>query len=93
MAVVAMIPANINVAGFVLSGRPSLGLRYDDFHRDGYIVLIVLSVGRLTYAWTGSCEYTLMMTGHQRLMMYIALVVGLIAIGPGVLRSRTVLSE
>ena len=84
-ATMAMIPAAVMFALFVFFGRPLLGIIYGDFYRDGYVILIVLGVGQLAYAWTGSCGYTLMMTGQQRLMMYISLVAGLIVLGLGIL--------
>lgn len=81
VASVSTIPAVLVFFGFILFGRPLLSLIYGDFYRDGYPVLILLSLGQLINIMAGSCGYTLMMTGRQTIMMWISFTAGLITIG------------
>jgi len=71
MATLAGLPSFLVLAAFLFFGGPILGLVYPESYRDGASVLAILSVGRLVNVWTGSCGYTLAMTGHQRTQMWI----------------------
>jgi O-antigen/teichoic acid export membrane protein len=79
-ATLAGIPASLTLLGFVLLGAPILGLVYGDYYRAGAVVLTLLSLGQLVNVWTGSSGITLMMTGHQFVMMAITVVCGAVTI-------------
>lgn len=79
-AALAGIPAFLVLVGFVLWGRPILGLVFGDYYRDAAVILTLLSIGYLVSVWSGSCGLTLMMTGHQTTMMGITIVSGMFVI-------------
>jgi O-antigen/teichoic acid export membrane protein len=79
-AAFAGIPAFIALIAFLLFGGYIMGTLYGPFYRDGATVLAILSAGRLVAVWTGSCGLALMMTGHQKAMMYITIVWGVTSI-------------
>lgn len=84
-ATLAGIPAALVLALFVVAGASVMGHVYGDFYRAGATVLAILTVGRLVAVWTGSCGLALMMTGHQKPMMYITVFSGVISITAGIL--------
>jgi O-antigen/teichoic acid export membrane protein len=77
---IAGIPAILALAAFLLFGAQIMGLVYGPFYREGATILAILSAGRLIAVWTGSCGLVLMMTGHQKAMMYITIVWGVTSI-------------
>ena len=79
-ATLAGIPASLILLIFVLLGAPLLGLVYGDYYRAGAVVLTLLSLGQLVNVWTGSSGMTLIMTGHQLVMMAITVVWGAVTI-------------
>jgi O-antigen/teichoic acid export membrane protein len=85
VATLAGAPAFVVLAMFVLFGSPVLGLFFGSVYREGASILAILSVGRLVSVWAGSCGITLMMTGHQRQMMYITIFSGVGSITAGIL--------
>lgn len=81
-ATFAGIPSFLVLVAFVVAGGPILSLVFGEYYREGALVLAVLSVGRLIQVWSGACEQTLMMTGHQVTMMSLTLLGGaLIVVG------------
>lgn len=88
VASLAGIPALLALAAFAVAGGPILGLVYGDFYRSGALVLALLSLGKLTTVWTGSCGLTLQMTGHQKLMMWISISTGLLFVAGALLVVR-----
>jgi O-antigen/teichoic acid export membrane protein len=79
-AFLAAIPAFILLIVFTLFGSFVLELVYGSFYAQAATILAILSAGRLFAVWTGSCGLTLMMTGHQRAMMYITLLSGIVSV-------------
>jgi O-antigen/teichoic acid export membrane protein len=79
-ATLAGVPAFIIVVSFVLLGRPILGLIFGGYYRDAALILVLLSVGYLAAVWAGSCGVTLIMTGHQMVLMGISIMSGLFVI-------------
>jgi O-antigen/teichoic acid export membrane protein len=75
-ATVAGIPALSVLFIFIFFGDTILKLLYGSFYHAGSTTLVMLSIGQIINAWAGSCGLTLMMTGHQVLMMQITLVSG-----------------
>ncbi len=43
-------------------------------------ILVILAVGRFVHVWAGSCGNVLMLTGHQKDLMYISVSVGVLVI-------------
>jgi O-antigen/teichoic acid export membrane protein len=84
-ATLAGIPAALVLGLFVVAGASVMGHVYGPFYRSGATVLAILTVGRLVAVWTGSCGLALMMTGHQKPMMYITVFSGVISITAGIL--------
>jgi O-antigen/teichoic acid export membrane protein len=79
-ATLSGIPSFFAFALFALAGGPLLGLLFGDYYGAGASVLAVLSVGQFARVWCGSCGTALMMTGHQRIVMFVTAFSGLVAI-------------
>lgn len=77
-ATLAGIPAFTALGAFLLLGRLILGMVYGKYYAGGATVLAVLSTGQLINVWSGSCGLTLIMSGHQRTMMKITVVCGIL---------------
>lgn len=84
VATLAGIPAFVALMVFLVFGSSILGFLYGPFYRQGATMLFVLSLGRLVAVYTGSCAVTLMMTGHQRAVMYITVGFGMASLGAGI---------
>ena len=79
-ASVAAAPSVVLLTAFIVFGGPILNLAFGSFYRDGALILALLSIGQLVNVWVGSCGYTLIMTGHQRELMWSALLSGSISV-------------
>lgn len=79
-ASVAAIPAIGAVLLLVVFGESVMSLLYGEFYGQGAVILCFLGIGQVVNVWAGSCGFTLIMTGHQKTMMYITMTSGLIAI-------------
>jgi O-antigen/teichoic acid export membrane protein len=82
-ATVALIPTAMLVLAFVIWPAPILNAAFGSFYRDAAPILIVLSLGRLVSAWTGSCLNVLLFTGWHNVVavMNVLLVVALLVLG------------
>lgn len=80
VATLASIPSLIIISCLIYFGDSLLGLFYGAYYRDGYDVLLILSIGQAANILTGSCGVVLMMTGHQKAMMFITVACGLVAV-------------
>jgi O-antigen/teichoic acid export membrane protein len=85
VATLAGIPSFLVLLVFVLFGRTVIGFVFGSQYRDGATILVILSLARLIAIWTGSCSVALMMTGHQRVTMYVALTGGVASVAGGIL--------
>jgi O-antigen/teichoic acid export membrane protein len=85
VATLAGIPSFLVLLVFVFFGRTVMGVVFTAQYRDGATILVILSVARLIGIWTGSCSVALMMTGHQRVTMYVALTGGTVSVVGGIL--------
>jgi O-antigen/teichoic acid export membrane protein len=85
VATLAGIPSFLVLLVFVFFGRSVMGVVFTAQYRDGATILVILSVARLIGIWTGSCSVALMMTGHQRVTMYVALTGGIASVVGGIL--------
>jgi len=72
LSALAFLPALFITVIFAFSGESVLGLIFGDFYKSAAIVLVLLSAGQLANVWAGSCGQALIMTGHQMIMMVIA---------------------
>lgn len=81
---VAMIPSILFFLLYLFFGQFIIEFIFGEFYKTGYLILIILSLGHMINVWVGSCGYALMMTGHQKYMMYISLVSGFVTIALGV---------
>ena len=80
VSTVAGLPAALVLVAFIVAGGFILSLAYGPYFRQAATVLIILSCARLVAVCTGSSGVTLMMTGHQRIMMLITLGCGAFAL-------------
>lgn len=78
-AFVTGLPALAALTLFILLGGPILGLIYGSYYREATMVLIILSTGRLMGVWAGSCQQVLMMTNHQKILMWVMVSAGLLS--------------
>lgn len=83
IATLGGLPAFGALLLFLIFGHPILAAIFGGFYRRAATILALLSFGRLVGVWTGSCGVTLMMTGHQRAMMYITLSSGILSVAGG----------
>lgn len=84
-ATLAGVPSLIVLTLFILFGRDILSAYQGPFYAQGASILAILSIGRLVSVWAGPNQVTLMMTGHQRVMMYVTVCTGLVSVGLGIL--------
>lgn len=84
-ATLAGLPSLLILLVFVVGGRPIMGQLYGSFYRQGALVLAILSIGRLVSVWAGASGVTLIMTGHQKAMMSLTVVTGLLSVAGGIL--------
>jgi O-antigen/teichoic acid export membrane protein len=72
----AGVPSLLVLVGFMLLGKPILGLVYnqDIYHSNtAWLVLLILSAAKLVAVWSGSCGLVLQFTGHQVSMLRVSL--------------------
>jgi O-antigen/teichoic acid export membrane protein len=84
-ATLAGLPSLLILVVFVLFGRSVLGNVYGPFYTQGALVLTLLSLGRLVSVWAGASGVTLIMTGHQKAMMYLTVSTGALSVAGGIL--------
>ncbi len=87
-ATLASLPSLALLIVFMLFGRGIMSTVYRPTYADGATVLAILSFGRLFAVWSGACGITLIMTGHQKEMMYITVCTGLTSVGLGILAAH-----
>ncbi len=79
-ATMAGIPAFAVLVAYIVAGGPILALVYRDEYSAGALILAILSVARLIRVWSGSGSFTLIMTGHQSVLMRITMVTSAITL-------------
>ena len=79
-ATVAAIPALAALACAIAFAAPGLKLLYGDAYMAGAGVLVVLALGQMVNVWTGSCGIFLMMTGHERTLLTLTALTGLVSV-------------
>jgi O-antigen/teichoic acid export membrane protein len=81
VATLGGIPALAVILCFIVFGQPLLELIYgEELYRRGWLVLVMLGLAQLVNVWSGVCIQLLMMTGHQKAVMYITLMTSILAI-------------
>ena len=81
-ATLAGLPALVVLLVFLLFGKQVLHIVYrQPYFEQAATILAILSGARLISVWAGSAGVTLLMTGHQRAMMYTTLSTGLYSLG------------
>ncbi|MCP3899795.1 MAG: oligosaccharide flippase family protein [Desulfobacteraceae bacterium] len=70
-ATIAAIPTSVILILFMFQASELLAFLYGDFYRKGVTILIILSCGQLVNVWSGLSSYTLSITGHHKINMYI----------------------
>ncbi|MCS6799971.1 MAG: oligosaccharide flippase family protein [Myxococcota bacterium] len=75
-ATVAALPAAGALLVLVAFGDTVLGVLFGPIYRDGHLPLAVLALGQLVSVLTGSCGFTLTMTGAQRIKLAVAVGAG-----------------
>ena len=66
--------------GFWAFGRSVLAVLFGSYYQNAYPYVLVLSIGELVNAWGGPAGQTLMMTVHQRALMFISMFNGVLAV-------------
>ena len=84
IATLATVPAALVLVIFTAAGGLVMSAVYGPFYRQGASVLAVLCLARLLAVAAGPCGSTLMMTGHQRAMMFITIVCGAFSVLAGI---------
>ena len=74
-AALAGIPAILVLIAFIFFGGSILGTFYPDAYSAGATILAILSISKVVNVLTGSSGITMAMTGHQHILMRIAVVV------------------
>jgi O-antigen/teichoic acid export membrane protein len=85
-ATLAGLPAFGVLLIFLLFGPWVLGTIYPDHsgYQLGAPILAILSIGRLFSIWSGSAGVTLMMTGYQKVMMWLTISCGVLSVLLGI---------
>ncbi|MFN0316756.1 MAG: lipopolysaccharide biosynthesis protein [Burkholderiales bacterium] len=73
MASLALIPAVFAFCVILFMGDSVLSAVYGAFYAPAASALALLTAGQLVNMWAGSAIVTLMMTGHEREVMYITI--------------------
>lgn len=79
-AALATLPALGVLALFGVAGSLLLELFFGASYRDAHMILLILGAGQCVNVLCGSAGYTLMMTGHQRDMLWITVLSGALMI-------------
>lgn len=79
-ATLTSIPALFAAGAFILFGGPIMGVLFGGPYRDGAVVLAWLSLGQIMNVLAGSCGFTLIMTGYEKVMMGITVFSGVLMV-------------
>jgi O-antigen/teichoic acid export membrane protein len=79
-ATISALSSLLVVALYLLFGRQLLTLLFTEAYAEGYWILVLLALGQWVHVCFGSCAISLTMTGHQRDVMRISVLVGAVTI-------------
>ena len=88
-ATLVMIPVVVVLIVFIFFGDTLLSLIFGDYYRSGGTVLIILSLGQAVNVYVGSCGYTLIMMGQQRILLVIAIISAAVSVCFGLIWVQT----
>jgi O-antigen/teichoic acid export membrane protein len=80
LATLSTLPAVLALLAFIAVGPIFLELVFGEFYRAAEALLVILTVGTIFNVMAGSCGLTLLMAGHQKVLMNISIFSGLITI-------------
>lgn len=80
LATLSSLPAIAALIAFILIGQLILGLLFGEFYRSAENLLLLLTVGNVINVMAGSCGLTLIMTGHQKTLMFISIITGILTV-------------
>ncbi|MEK6749687.1 MAG: oligosaccharide flippase family protein [Pseudomonadota bacterium] len=83
-ALLSAVPAFAASLIFVFAAEPILNLVYGHYYQSGAIVLILVSFGQAINIFAGSGAIVLMMTNHQRSIMVISVICGILLVAGGI---------
>jgi O-antigen/teichoic acid export membrane protein len=75
-----MVPAILTVLIMGLFGGDIMAIVFGEAYRGGHITLILLALGQLINVAMGPCATTLIMTGNQKILMRITVLVGCLSV-------------
>jgi O-antigen/teichoic acid export membrane protein len=78
---VAFWPAFAAFAFLLIAGRPLIEFAFGDAYGVAYTPLVILAIGRLASVYAGSCGASLVMTGHERAILFVSIVGGVLTVG------------
>lgn len=87
-ATVAGLPAVVVLLAFVAFPGAILAHAYGGFYRRGATILVLLAAGQIINVWSGSCAFTLIMIGRQKLTMILTTLCGVAPLPFAVLAGR-----
>jgi O-antigen/teichoic acid export membrane protein len=79
-ALLAGLPALIGTLILAFGGRYVLNLVYSEYYTQATTPLIILGIGRLVGVWAGACQFTLMMTGREKIAMLGTIISGILCL-------------
>jgi O-antigen/teichoic acid export membrane protein len=85
VSTIAMVPSVLVMLLFCCFGNSLLELLYGQDYSEGYPILMILAMGQLFNVLSGPCGTALLMTGNQRIMMIISVLVSILAIAVSIL--------
>lgn len=77
---IAFIPSLIGFIIFIILGQKILSWVFGPYYINSYYVLIILSLNQLLDVYFGSTSLLLSMTGHEKLMMNITIIVSIFTV-------------
>ncbi len=77
-ATLAGLPTLIVLIAFIVFGADILGLVFGEHYAQGALILAILSAGQAVKVWTGTSGQVLSFTGHQRQLMTLTVVTGIV---------------
>ncbi len=80
-ATLAGLPTLVVLIVFIVFGADILGLVYGEHYSQASLILAILSGGQAVKVWTGTSGQVLSFTGHQRQLMTLTLITGVVGAG------------
>ena len=79
-ATLGVLPSLVLAALFFALGDQILRIAFTDAYADGWLVMVILAIGQLINVLFGSCGLALTMTGHQREVVVVSVLAGLVTL-------------